>query len=172
MDDGPRYRSLVRLGRQEFLAASAPALFLRKVLNVWPPATPVAAPITEMLREDEITAPVHVNAAAMQLSQLEVYPLIKKPAAAFPELITIGRTVNNDVVLANHSISRLHLYVTHRDEQWWIADAGSKNGSWLAGQKLHPRREMKLTPTSHVRVGELFLTFHLANDAYEVLGGQ
>lgn len=172
MDDGPRYRSLVRLGRQEFLASSAPALFLRKVLNVWPPATPVAAPITEMLKEDEITAPVNVSGVNMHAAQLEVYPLIKKPSAAFPEIITIGRTVHNDVVLANHSVSRLHLYVTYRDEKWWIADAGSKNGSWLAGQKLHPRREVQLTQASHVRVGELFLTFHLASDAYEVLGGQ
>jgi hypothetical protein len=170
MDDGPRYRSLVRLGRQEFLAASAPALFLRQVLNVWPPATPMVAPITEMLN-GEITSLVHVG-APMPLSELEVYPLIKKPAAAFPELITIGRTINNDVVLANHSISRLHLYVTYRDEQWWIADAGSKNGSWLAGQKLHPRREVKLTPTSQVRAGELSLTFYLAYDAYDALGGQ
>lgn len=172
MDDGPRYRSLVRLGRQEFLASAAPALFLRKVLTVWPPATPVAAPITEMLREDDVTAPVSVVAGNNPAAQLEVYPLIKKPAAAFPELITVGRTVHNDVVLANHSISRLHLYVTYREEKWWIADAGSKNGSWLAGQKLLPRREVQLTQAAHVRVGELFLTFHLANDAYDALGGQ
>ncbi len=171
MDDGPRYRSLVRLGRQEFLAASAPALFLRKVLITWPPTTPVAAPITEMLKGEDITAPVQMPVGAGQASQVEVYPLIKKPAAAFPEKITVGRTVHNDVVLANHSISRLHLYVTRRDEQWWIADAGSKNGSWLGGEKLHPRREVLLTPTANVRIGELFMTFHLANDAYEALGG-
>jgi FHA domain len=172
MDDGPRYRSLVRLGRQEFLAASAPALFLRKVLVTWPPATPVAAPITEMLKGEDITAPVHVGTGAIQPSQVEVYPLVKKPAAAFPGKITVGRTVHNDVVLANHSISRLHLYVTHRDGQWWIADAGSKNGSWLAGQKLQPRREVPLQPTTPVRIGELFMTFHLASDAYEALGGR
>jgi hypothetical protein len=154
------------------LAASAPALFLRKVLHAWPPATPIAAPITEMLKEDEVTAPVNVAAVAGQLPQIEVYPLIKKPSAAFPEKITIGRTIVNDVVLANHSVSRIHLYVAFRNEKWWIADAGSKNGSWLAGQKLVPRREVQLLQSQHVRVGELFLTFHLANDAYEALGGQ
>jgi FHA domain len=172
MDDGPRYRSLVRLGRQEFLAASAPALLLRKVLNVWPPATPVAAPITEMIRGEETTAPVHTQSPPSQMAQLEVYPLVKKPAAAFPEIITIGRTVHNDVVLANPSISRLHLYVTCKGGQWWIADAGSKNGSWLDGQKLHPRREVLLTSAKPVRVGEMVLTFHLAADAYDALGGQ
>lgn len=172
MEDGPRYRSLVRLGRQEFLAASAPALFLRKVLNVWPPATPVAAPITEMIKGEEITAPVQAPPSSALMAQVEVYPLVKKPAAAFPELITIGRTVNNDVVLANHSISRLHLYVTCKNGQWWIADAGSKNGSWIDGQKLQPRREVLLTSAKLVRVGELYLTFHLAEDAYDALGGQ
>ena len=38
-------------------------------------------------------------------------PLAKKPGASFPDRITIGRTANNDVVIADHSVSRLHAYV-------------------------------------------------------------
>jgi Inner membrane component of T3SS, cytoplasmic domain len=171
MDAAAHYKSLVRLGRQEFLAASAPAVLLRHVLHAWPPSTLVAAPITEMLNGEEITAPVH-STPPPRITDVEVYPLIKKPAAAFPGMITVGRTVNNDVVLANQSISRLHLYMTHRDGHWWVADAGSKNGSWLAGERLAPRRETKIESAALLRVGELQLSFHLASDAYVALGGQ
>lgn len=170
MDAAAHYKGLVRLGRQEFLAAAAPAVLMRQVLHAWPPPTPVNGPITEMLAEDVVTAPVQVQFP--RVTEVEVYPLVKKPGAAFPGMITIGRTGNNDVVLANHSISRLHLYVTQRDGHWYAADAGSKNGSWLSGERLLPRKEVRLVPASTLRLGELLLTFHLAVDAYHALGGQ
>ena len=172
MDAAAHYKGLVRLGRQEFLAAAAPAVLLRHVLHAWPPPTPVVAPITEMLAEDESTAPVHVHTPPPRITEVEVYPLVKKPGAAFPGMITVGRTGNNDVVLPNHSISRLHLYVTQRDGLWWAADAGSKNGSWLAGERMTARKEVRLLPSATLRLGELLLTFHLAADAYHALGGQ
>lgn len=172
MDAAAHYKGLVRLGRKEFLAASAPALLLRHVLHAWPPPAPVAAPITEILRDDEATAPVQVVTPAPRTTEVEVYPLVKKPGAAFPGMITIGRAANNDVVLPNHSISRLHLYVTQRQDQWWAADAGSKNKSWLDGQALTARKEVRLAPSSTLRLGELVLIFYLAADAYHALGGQ
>lgn len=172
MDAAAHYKGLVRLGLQEFLAASAPAVLLRHVLHAWPPPAQVAAPITEILPDEETTAPVQVVTPTPRVTEVEVYPLIKKPGAAFPGMITIGRSPNNDVVLSNHSISRLHLYVTQREGQWWAADADSKNGSWLDGQRLTVRKEVRMPPSSALRLGELMLTFCLAADAYHVLGGQ
>ena len=43
--------------------------------------------------------------------ELEIFPLTKKPGASFPDRITIGRTANNDIVIADTSVSRLHAYV-------------------------------------------------------------
>lgn len=171
MDSAAHYKGLVRLGRHDFLAASAPAILLRRVLHAWPPATQVAAPITEMLKEDDVTKPVAL-VRADSVNEVEVYPVVKKPAAAFPDMITLGRTANNDLVIANHSVSRLHVYLRHRDGQWWVADAGSKNGSWLRGERLPPRRETQIDSSATLRVGELQLTFHLADDAYIALGGK
>jgi len=45
---------------------------------------------------------------------MEIYPLAKKPGASFRDRITIGRTSNNDVVIVDHSVSRLHGYVRER----------------------------------------------------------
>ncbi|MEZ4359895.1 MAG: FHA domain-containing protein [Kofleriaceae bacterium] len=166
------YRSLVRLGRKEFLAVSAPALLLRPVLNLWPPVTPAGAPITEMLVEEEVTAPVNVDFGPKSMTDLEVYPLVKRPFAAFPELITVGRTAQNDVVIVDPTITRFHLYLTQREGHWWVADAGSKNGSWLGAQRLEPHQEVPIAPSSKLRLGDLELNFHLAEDAYVALGGK
>ena len=103
---------------------------------------------------------------------LEVYPLTKKPGASFPDRITIGRTANNDIVIADHSVSRLHAYVRRDREQWVLADAGSKNGSWLSSVQLQPRKERPLNTKADLRLGDVDLTFYLAADLFKALGGQ
>ena len=102
---------------------------------------------------------------------MEIYPLVKKAGASFPDRITIGRTSNNDIVVADASISRLHAYVRRDGKQWVVADGGSKNGSWLKGSTLEARRERPLESRSVLRIGDVDLTFYLAADLYSVLGG-
>jgi pSer/pThr/pTyr-binding forkhead associated (FHA) protein len=106
--------------------------------------------------------------------ELEVFPLAKKPGASFPDRITIGRTANNDIVIADHSISRLHAYVKRGSGgggAWLVADAGSKNGSALRGLKLEARKEQTLASRMVLRLGEVDLTFYEARDLYGALGG-
>ena len=101
---------------------------------------------------------------------MELYPLAKKPGASFPDRITIGRTANNDVVVADASVSRLHAYVRQADG-WLVADAGSKNGSWLDDVALEPRRETPLRLRSVLRLGDVRLTFHRSDELFDLLGG-
>ena len=42
--------------------------------------------------------------------------------------INIGRMINNEVVLSDSSVSRLHAYIVHEDDKRIIYDAGSLNG--------------------------------------------
>jgi pSer/pThr/pTyr-binding forkhead associated (FHA) protein len=101
---------------------------------------------------------------------MELYPLAKKPGASFRDRITIGRTNNNDVVISDPSVSRLHAYVRQADG-WLIADAGSKNGSWLGHAALEPRRETALPPGAVVRFGDVRMTFFRSEDLFDLLGG-
>jgi hypothetical protein len=91
--------------------------------------------------------------------------------AAFPDRITIGRTPNNDVVINDTSISRLHAYVKRASDQWIVADAGSKNGSSLRGAPLEARREQPLPSRAQLKLSDVDLTFYLAADLYAALGG-
>ena len=100
---------------------------------------------------------------------IEVYPLIKKPGASFADMITIGRTPNNDVVLRDVTVSRFHAYFRQRADKWLMADAGSRNGSALAGVALEARRERDISSGAAVRIGDFELTFFPAAQLFEVL---
>jgi hypothetical protein len=171
MDAAAHYRHLLTLGRDEFLAAAAPAVLMRYRLRS--PDSRRQAISQTLGAEDLETVDRDLEAARLGSgrTELEVYPLAKKPGASFPDRITIGRTSNNDVVIADHSVSRLHAYV-RQTEGWVVADAGSKNGSWLGNEALEARREVALLQGAALRLGDVRLTFYRAAELYDLLGGE
>ena len=54
---------------------------------------------------------------------------------------------------------------------WVVADAGSKNGSWIDNHRLEPRKERPLASRSVLRIGDVDLTFFVAGDLLAELGG-
>lgn len=171
MDAAAHYRHLLSLGRDEFLAAVAPVVLVRHRVEGADagdeqPTVTIEVDAAGLLDE---TAPVGLQSA--DGTSLELYPLVKKPGASFPDRITIGRTPNNDVVIVDHSVSRLHAYARQVDAHGWvIADAGSKNGSWLNEAALDPRREVELPPGGVVKLGDVMLTFYRSCDLFDLLG--
>ena len=168
MDQAAHYKNLAALGRDEFLATAAPAAFVR----FRAPAAPQEVPESTLALDDDIDATMPVGQVSLgDVVHLEIYPLVKKPGASFPDRITIGRTANNDIVVADASISRLHAYVRRDGTHWVVADGGSKNGSWLKGHALEARRERALEARAVLRLGDVDLTFYPATDLYAMLGG-
>lgn len=169
MDAAAHYRQLLQLGREEFLAAAAPAALVRFRLDhednphSGVHTLTIDQEIEETLPQGRETPPF--------ARELELYPLTKKPGASFPDRITIGRTANNDIALVDSSVSRFHAYVRRDGSQWVVADAGSKNGSWLMGKALAPRKERPLPSRSELRLGDVDLTFYVAADLFTALGG-
>lgn len=168
MDATAHYRNLVTLGRAEFLAAAAPAVLVR-----------IRAP--EELEDEPAVSTHTIERVDLDLAaagppprgheELAIYPLAKKAGASFPDRITIGRTSNNDIVIADHSVSRLHAYVKQDGTHWIVADAGSKNGSFLDGETLVARKERPLGSKALLRLGDVDLTFYVAMDLFALLGG-
>ena len=170
MDAAAHYRQLLQLGRDEFVASAAPAALVRYRRGGDDLASSGAHTLT--LDEDEEIEETLPHGMDLPADiDLEVYPLTKKPGASFPDRITIGRTANNDVVIPDGSVSRLHAYVRRDGTGWVVADAGSKNGSSLKGDELEPRKERTLPSRSLVRFGDVDLTFYDAVDLFAALGG-
>ncbi len=167
MDAAAHYRHLAALGRDEFLAAAAPAALVRFRSSLVEPV-PFGATTMTLDADDPVDETLPHGKLGAEPVDLEIYPLAKKPGASFPDRITIGRTPNNDVVIPDHSVSRLHAYVKP-GRAWVVADAGSKNGSWLRGHALEPRREVALPSKAVLRLGDVDLTFFLASDLFDAL---
>lgn len=175
MDATAHYRHLLQLGREDFLASAAPAALVRYRGVDGDLSEGGAATMTidqEINETMEAPLPHGRDLGLGEDLAVEVYPLAKKPGASFPDRITIGRTPNNDIVIVDHSVSRLHAYVRHDGTAWVVADAGSKNGSWLASSSLVPRKERKLPSKTVLRFGDVDLTFFAAADLYIALGGR
>lgn len=168
MDQSERYQQLARLGRDAFLASAAPAALVRRRADVDSDGDSQRGQ-TGRLDEDIETLVAPVLGQRRGPRAVEVYPLAKKPGASFADLITIGRTPNNDVVLRDVTVSRFHAYFRNRGQAWFVADAGSRNGSEVGGAALEARKELPIASGSAVRIGDLELTFYLASELYDVL---
>lgn len=63
-----------------------------------------------------------------------------KPAAgtSFPleAINSLGRDVNNSIVVDDTFVSADHALLTFRGRAWYVEDRGSTNGTWLNGQRV------------------------------------
>ena len=167
MDQSEHYYQLALLGKEQFLASAAPAALVRGQLG-----SPSASQIDDDSDETLVASlDGALGKAAGPSSNLEVYALTKKPGAPFADMITVGRTPNNDVVIRHITVSRFHSFFRNRGNDWTVSDAGSKNGTYLEGRRLEARKERPLTSGHRVRMGDIEATFYAINDLFDVLSG-
>jgi hypothetical protein len=71
-------------------------------------------------------------------------------------LMRIGRGLDNDIILEDSRVSRNHAQITYRARRFYLADAGSTNGTSVNGERVseHPLRDRDV-----VSLGGLELTF-------------
>lgn len=74
--------------------------------------------------------------------------------------VSLGREIGNDVVLTtDKAISRQHAIVLCIDQQFFVEDMASKNGTWLNGILVAHRA--KLNSGDEIRLGMTRLLFLL-----------
>jgi len=70
--------------------------------------------------------------------------------------VSIGRSPENDIALADYNVSRTHARVSFQKGSWIIEDLGSANGIIFAGERLVSKA---LKPGDIFQIGESALTF-------------
>ena len=96
--------------------------------------------------------------------------MIKRFASSLSDIIWIGRALTCDVILPFENISKIHA-VLSRDAygQFLLADAGSRNGTWLNGVRLKDAERLPLLDKDRVRFGAMEGWFVLPQSFYDLL---
>jgi hypothetical protein len=73
--------------------------------------------------------------------------------------VSLGRGPDNDIVVDDATLSRLHLLLTREPGGWTVRDAGSTNGTTVDGARLGPDPVALITGTRLV-AGSVRLTYY------------
>ena len=80
------------------------------------------------------------------------------------QVITVGRSEENDRVITDPCTSRHHLQIIqHDDGHFTLSDFGSTNGTYVNGQKING--EIQLNDTDIVRIGNTTIPWRMYFDS-------
>lgn len=91
--------------------------------------------------------------ASGRAKELRYYRVHKSKRNEFSDMITVGRTLNNDVVVDIASVSKFHAYFRNEgDGVYSLTDAGSMNGTFIEGRRLEPHEKVVLEDSTIIHV--------------------
>ena len=76
------------------------------------------------------------------------------------EETTLGRDTESAVFLDDVTVSRKHAVVQRQDDEWFVVDRGSLNGTYVNGEQVD---RTKLSTGDEVQIGKFKLTFFAAD---------
>lgn len=85
------------------------------------------------------------------------YLVFNKKKIALAAKITIGRSVENDIVIDNKLASRNHALIQKIRDEFFLKDTNSTNGTFLNGRRIPPDKYVKLNPGDRITVGSVNL---------------
>lgn len=71
----------------------------------------------------------------------------------FKVFITVGRAGNNDIVLRDIEVSKVHAYFELVEEMWTIRDGTSTNGTWVGEHRIPDDVKTVLRSTDTLKFG-------------------
>jgi DNA-binding response OmpR family regulator len=80
------------------------------------------------------------------------------------EITTMGRAVENDIVITSKRVSREHAHVQRQGRRMVLVDLGSTNGTFLNGERVMVPVELR--DGDGISIGDVVLTFHDPESTY------
>lgn len=109
------------------------------------------------------------NQWAVNEDQITISQAAPRSHVLDEEIITIGRSAENDIVLNHPSVSMQHASLKRTATgTWQVIDLGSRNGVYLDGTALLPQVGEDWYPTQTLRVGPFFLRLRAAGTSVDL----
>ena len=80
---------------------------------------------------------------------------------------TIGRSKNCEIVLNHPKMSRTHCEIIYIEDEYYIKDLKSANGTAINGKKISHLQATLLQSNDHIHIEDLILCFELCNTEIE-----
>jgi hypothetical protein len=122
-----------------------------------------------LVEAEIVAAPAQDTASQTQIFQAQPQPqsqtrarlLLAMPTGTHTipldsTLLTVGRGLNNDIILEDTRVSRHHAQLRYRSRRFWVADLGSTNGTFVNGERI---TERALRTGDILSLGGLELTY-------------
>ena len=119
-------------------------------------------------RDESASAPSPMRSYAKKVCFLK-----KRPGNPFPNMVSIGRAMNNDIAIVLETVSKVHAYFLNEGpERWSLIDHRSKNGTLLNNKALEPSKNHPVRDGDTIRIGlEVMATFYGPKSFYTRLRG-
>lgn len=69
----------------------------------------------------------------------------------------VGRASDNDIQIKDYSISRSHVKIIKKDGNLFIEDLGSRNGTWINGDRIKPGEEFGVKEGVPIVIGDTLI---------------
>ena len=98
-----------------------------------------------------------------------VFPVKKCAQNPWPDRIMIGRASNNDLVLSDASVSKVHAFLSYEKdlEKIRVHDAGSLNGITLNEHIIPPNQSHDVKSQDYLEIGVIVLKVLDAKDFFD-----
>lgn len=172
-------KTLAKQPGERYQDGAALALALRQAA---PPLAPAGAqiPLPEQAAQVWQTKMESLDEAAMRNAlptiqwsgdndQISISQTAPQSKVLVEEIVTIGRSEDNDIVLRSELVSQRHASLRRTPTgTWQIIDLGSKNGVYLDGTPLLAQVAEEWYPNQRVRIGPYYLQLHAAGTSVNV----
>ncbi|MBI5508623.1 MAG: FHA domain-containing protein [Deltaproteobacteria bacterium] len=123
----------------------------------------IPAKLATLVAEEELTL-------LPGLADFEVIPIVKALNNPWQGHVSVGRARNNDIVLTDISVSKLHAQLRRGAAQTcYVKDAGSRNGTRVNDVRLDAHLEVEVRVGDKITFGRADATFVDANSLYDLV---
>lgn len=93
------------------------------------------------------------------INQRELLDFRVEETYTLSKSVVIGRQDKNDIVIKDPCISGIHAHIIVRDEGIFLKDLGSKNGTFVNGNRLDNNSKSLLKDGDKIRTGQVEFLF-------------